>query len=145
MASTIKWPVKANLLSQQYNTVNKKTGATDYTVDFWVMTLCNLVDALTCSPTRRHSHNLEDNMTHTFPIIYISANFGLFSFIQFKLCLCWVWEVQFKKKLSLSTMKANGRVDKEIGVFITSALVGSGWSASGPCHFTPGQSALEIH
>jgi hypothetical protein len=29
-------------------------------------------------------------------------------------------------------------VDVQIHIFLTSALVGSGWSASRPCHYTPG-------
>jgi hypothetical protein len=35
-------------------------------------------------------------------------------------------------------MKAQGGVDMQIHVFLTLALVGHEWSASGPCHFTPG-------
>jgi hypothetical protein len=36
-------------------------------------------------------------------------------------------------------MKAYGGVQVEIDIFLTSALVGGEWSASRPCHFTPGE------
>jgi hypothetical protein len=38
-------------------------------------------------------------------------------------------------------MKAYGGVDVQIHIFLTSALVGGEWSASRPCHFTPGKEA----
>jgi hypothetical protein len=48
-----------------------------------------------------------------------------------------------KVKLSLFltkhyTMKAEGRVDVEIHVFLAAALVGGQWSASRFCRFMPG-------
>jgi hypothetical protein len=53
---------------------------------------------------------------------------------------------QVKKKVNLSlclikhyTMKAYGRVDVEIHIFLTSALAGGEWSASRPGRFTPGE------
>jgi hypothetical protein len=36
-------------------------------------------------------------------------------------------------------MKTYGGVDVYIHIFLTSALVGGEWSASRPCHFTPGK------
>jgi hypothetical protein len=36
-------------------------------------------------------------------------------------------------------MKANRGMDVEIHIFLTSALAGGEWSASRPCHFTPGK------
>jgi hypothetical protein len=42
-------------------------------------------------------------------------------------------------------MKAYGGVDEQIYIFLTSALVGREWSASRPCHFTPGERALSTH
>jgi hypothetical protein len=36
-------------------------------------------------------------------------------------------------------MKANGVVDVEIHIFLTSALAGGEWSASRPGRFTPGK------
>jgi hypothetical protein len=42
-------------------------------------------------------------------------------------------------------MKVCGGVDVEIHIFLTLALVGGEWSASRPCRFTPGESALGIH
>jgi hypothetical protein len=36
-------------------------------------------------------------------------------------------------------MKAYGRVDVEIHIFLTSALVGGEWSAPRPCRFNPGE------
>jgi hypothetical protein len=41
-------------------------------------------------------------------------------------------------------MKAYGGVDAQIHIFLTSALVGGEWSASRPCHFTPGEIASGI-
>jgi hypothetical protein len=38
-------------------------------------------------------------------------------------------------------MKVYGGVDVQIHIFLTSALVGSEWSASRPCRFTPGEKA----
>jgi hypothetical protein len=42
-------------------------------------------------------------------------------------------------------MKAYGGVDVYIHIFLTSALVGGEWSASGPGHFTPGERASGTH
>jgi hypothetical protein len=42
-------------------------------------------------------------------------------------------------------MKAEGGVDVEIHIFLTSALVGGEWSASLPCGFTPGERASGTH
>jgi hypothetical protein len=42
-------------------------------------------------------------------------------------------------------MKKFGDVDLWIHVFLTSVLVGGEWSASRPCRFTPGESALGTH
>jgi hypothetical protein len=42
-------------------------------------------------------------------------------------------------------MKAYGGVDVYIHIFLTSALVGSEWSASRPGHFTPGKRAASTH
>jgi hypothetical protein len=42
-------------------------------------------------------------------------------------------------------MKAYGRVDVYIHIFLTSALAGGEWSASRPCRFTPGESSPGIH
>jgi hypothetical protein len=42
-------------------------------------------------------------------------------------------------------MKTYGGMDVEIHVFLTSALIGGEWSASGPGRFTLGQRALGIH
>jgi hypothetical protein len=36
-------------------------------------------------------------------------------------------------------MKANGGVDVQMHILITSVLVGGEWSASRPCRFTPGE------
>jgi hypothetical protein len=43
------------------------------------------------------------------------------------------------------TMKTYGGVDVYIHVFLTSALVGGEWSASGPDCFTPGERASDTH
>jgi hypothetical protein len=42
-------------------------------------------------------------------------------------------------------MKAYGRVDGEIHIFLTLALVGGEWSASCLGHFTPGERAPGTH
>jgi hypothetical protein len=42
-------------------------------------------------------------------------------------------------------MKTYGGVDVETHVFLTSALVGGGYSASRPGRFTPGERAPVIH
>jgi hypothetical protein len=42
-------------------------------------------------------------------------------------------------------MKAYGGVDVYVHIFLTSALVGGEWSASRPCHFTPGEGASGTH
>jgi hypothetical protein len=42
-------------------------------------------------------------------------------------------------------MKAYWGVDVEIYIFLTSTLVGSEWSASRPCRFTPGERGLGTH
>jgi hypothetical protein len=42
-------------------------------------------------------------------------------------------------------MKASGRVDLWIHVFLSSALVGGEWSASRPCHLIPGERAPGTH
>jgi hypothetical protein len=42
-------------------------------------------------------------------------------------------------------MKEYGRVDVQIRVFYTSALVGEEWSASRPCCFNPGERASGSH
>jgi hypothetical protein len=42
-------------------------------------------------------------------------------------------------------MKAYEGVDVQIHVFLTSVLVGDEWSASRPCHFTPGGRAPGTH
>jgi hypothetical protein len=42
-------------------------------------------------------------------------------------------------------MKAHGGVDEYIQVFLTSALVGSEWSASHPNRFTPKERAPGTH
>jgi hypothetical protein len=39
-------------------------------------------------------------------------------------------------------MKTYGEVDVQIHVFLTLTLVGGEWSASRPCHLTPGERAL---
>jgi hypothetical protein len=42
-------------------------------------------------------------------------------------------------------MKANGGVDIQIHIFLTSVLAGGEWSASCPCHFTPRERAPSTH
>jgi hypothetical protein len=42
-------------------------------------------------------------------------------------------------------MKAYGRVDVLIHIFLTSAVVGGEWSASRPGRFTPGERAPATH
>jgi hypothetical protein len=42
-------------------------------------------------------------------------------------------------------MKTYGGVDVQIHIFLTSALVGSEWSASRPCRLTPGETAPGTH
>jgi hypothetical protein len=42
-------------------------------------------------------------------------------------------------------MKADGGVDVQIHVFLTSGMLGGEWSASRPCHFTLGEEAPFIH
>jgi hypothetical protein len=42
-------------------------------------------------------------------------------------------------------MKTYGGVDVQIRIFFTSALAGGEWSASSPCHFTPGEIDPIIH
>jgi hypothetical protein len=42
-------------------------------------------------------------------------------------------------------MKAYGRVNVYIHIFLTSALVGGEWSASRPCRFTPEKRTLVTH
>jgi hypothetical protein len=42
-------------------------------------------------------------------------------------------------------MKTYGRVDVQIHVFLTSALVGSEWSASRPSRFNPRKGAPDTH
>jgi hypothetical protein len=42
-------------------------------------------------------------------------------------------------------MKANGVVDIEIHIVLTSALAGGEWSPSYPCRFTPGERAPGTH
>jgi hypothetical protein len=42
-------------------------------------------------------------------------------------------------------MKANGRVDVQTHVFLTSALLGGKWSASHSGRFTPGERAPGAH
>jgi hypothetical protein len=42
-------------------------------------------------------------------------------------------------------MKAYGRVDAYIHIFLTSALAGGEWSVSRPDRFTPGERAPGIH
>jgi hypothetical protein len=42
-------------------------------------------------------------------------------------------------------MKAYGRVNVQIHIFLTSALGGGEWSASRPGRFTPGERALRTH
>jgi hypothetical protein len=42
-------------------------------------------------------------------------------------------------------MKAYRGVDVKAHVFLTSALAGGEWSASRPCHFTPGERAPGTH
>jgi hypothetical protein len=42
-------------------------------------------------------------------------------------------------------MKASGEVDVQIHIFLTSALAGGEWSASGLCHFTPRERVPEVH
>jgi hypothetical protein len=42
-------------------------------------------------------------------------------------------------------MKAYGGVDISIHIFLTSVLVGSEWSASRPCCFTPEEDPHHIH
>jgi hypothetical protein len=43
------------------------------------------------------------------------------------------------------TMKAYWGVEVQIHIFLTSALAGGEWSASHPCHFTPGERAPGTH
>jgi hypothetical protein len=42
-------------------------------------------------------------------------------------------------------MKAYGGGDVYIHIFLASALAGGEWSASSPCHFTPGERAPGTH
>jgi hypothetical protein len=42
-------------------------------------------------------------------------------------------------------MKAYAGVDVQIHIFLTSKLAGREWSASCPCHFTPGERAPGTH
>jgi hypothetical protein len=42
-------------------------------------------------------------------------------------------------------MKAYGRLDALINIFLASELGGGEWSASRPCRFTPGQSDPLTH